>query len=98
MRTGVREGPRGNELNAARLDLIRFLQQKRPLDDIPQFAHIARPMVRFQDLGCACGDSLNVRLVAAVVLLHEMDRQGKDIFGMIPQGRRRNLDHTQPVK
>ena len=25
--------------------MIAFLQQNRPLDDIPQFAHIARPMV-----------------------------------------------------
>ena len=77
------------------MDQGRLLQNHGPLDGVAQFAHVAGPVVRKQQLGRVVADPFDAALEFAVVMVDEETRHRHNIFAPLAQRRNQNLDHVE---
>src|ERR1035437_3976425 len=88
--------PRNRNRQTGRRDRRAFLQDHGPLDGVAQFANVARPIVRDQQLRRGIGDILDIAFELAIVVLDEKLGHRHDVFRALAQGRNQNLDDVQP--
>ena len=69
----------------------------QPLGDVPQFADVARPVVRFEGAHGVRPDLGHRHAVFGGELAQEVIEQRRDVVLALAQRRNRDVDHVQPV-
>ena len=80
---------------AALGQLVTGLEDRGPLDDVLQLAHVARPVVVAQALEAGGLEALHVEAVALHLALQERVGQLRDVLAPLVERGQRDLDHLE---
>ena len=81
-----------------RLDERAGRQNRRPLDDVAQLAHVARPVVLLEHPHRLLIDAGDRLLIAQVELVQERLHQQRQIVAPVAQRRQADREHVQAVE
>ena len=79
-------------------DSVSRGQDKRPFDDIPQLADVARPIVRLEGSDCFFGDCGRRNPAVGRNPREEMIDELGDVFTSLLQRRQFHRDHIQAIE
>ena len=80
-----------------RFDPVLVAEDGQPLDDISQFADIARPRVAFHLAHRLGLKALDLDLILLAETLQERDRQQGDVALPLAQRRQKDRHHIEPI-
>ena len=94
----ARRTPAAGHLQVFGANLIGVGYQQREMDDVLQFADIARPGIAFQRVQGRGGQARRFAVHPLAVQAQEMLGEREDVVGAVPQRRQPHLGNIQPIQ
>src|SRR5438445_728234 len=79
-------------------DEPRPAQHHRPLDDVAQLAHVARPVIALELLVRLAGEAADLAVVLPIELLDEALAQQRNVLAALPQRRQVDREDVEPIE